>query len=166
MKHWGPMNPGDAMPQAWLGRVDRGLRIALKGVDPSWESPEDYPKSTAALGMTDWSNCMPAHGVDPVNRSFCKGIVSVAEVVEQTGDRQAREMVRYKASLGALAMAPGESKLLPFDVLVTPLKPFNLSQHFNTRYWHFGGSLVSPRSTARATCLSLLRGDELVDSMC
>ncbi len=65
----------------------------------------------------------------------------MAEAVEQIGDREAGETVRFKASLGALAMAPGESKLLPFDLLVTPLKPFNLSQHFGTRYWHFGGAV-------------------------
>jgi hypothetical protein len=33
-------------------------------------------------------------------------------------------------------MAPAETKLLPFDLLITPLKPFNLSQHFSTRYWY------------------------------
>jgi hypothetical protein len=126
VKKWGPMNPGDAVSQVWLGRVDRGLRIALKvrnyfvwvqthiliethcdrlprqardkrtkrlksevlvsypkGTDPSWESPEDYPKSTAALGMTDWSNCPagdPAAQGGIVNRTLCKGVLSVTEI--------------------------------------------------------------------------------------
>ena len=146
VKKYGPMNPGDAVPQAWLGRVDRGLRIALKGTDPSWESPEDYPKSATALSMTDWSNCMPAHGADPVNRTLCKGVVSVAEVVDQTDGRENEEVVRFGASLGSFVLSPGEFKLLPFDLLVTPLKPFNLSQHFSTRYWHFGGEFPPPES--------------------
>ena len=156
VKKWGPMNPGDAVSQAWLGCVDRGLRIALKGPDPSWESPEDYPKGATALGMTDWSNCLPAQGAEPVNRTFCKGVVSVSEFMEGAagagagagaGARAGGEtVVRFSASLGPLTLAPAEKKELPFDLLVTPLKPFNLSQHFRTRYWHFGGEFPPPDS--------------------
>eukprot|EP01052_Picozoa_sp_SAG31_P007319 SAG31_NODE_348_length_17296_cov_5.089482_10_plen_158_part_00 len=143
------MNPGDAVSQAWLGCVDRGLRIALKGPDPSWESPEDYPKSAAALAMTDWSNCPTAADGEGVNRTFCRGVVSVSEVdsgshMTGNGNKTQRRddqnkmdlsIVRFQASLGAFTMAPDETKLLPFDLLVTPLKPVNLSQHFKTRYW-------------------------------
>ena len=65
-------------------KVETGGSCFLpKGTDPSWESPEDYPKSTAALGMTDWSNCPagdPAAQGGEVNRTFCKGVLSVTEI--------------------------------------------------------------------------------------
>jgi hypothetical protein len=135
------MNPGDVVPQTWLGRVDRGLRIALKGLDASWDSPEDYPKSTTALASTSWANCEPIRGAEAVNRTRCKGVVSVATTTGADGT-----YVRFSASLGAITLAPKQTLELPFDLLVTPLKPVNLRQHFATRYWHFGGQFPPPNS--------------------
>ena len=37
-------------------------------------------------------------------------------------------------SVGAAGLA------FNFDLLVTPLRPVNLKQHFDTRYFHFGGT--------------------------
>ena len=143
VKKWGPMNPGDAVSQAWIGRVEAGMRIALKGLDPAWQSPEDYPKSLAALGMTDWSNCLKPLGSEPLNRTFCKGVVAVEAV--DAG-------VRFSASLGEVTMAPSESKDLAFDILITPLKAVNLTQHFSTRYWHFGGWVHTQSESEVACC--------------
>ena len=41
-------------------------------------------------------------------------------------------------SVGAAGLA------FNFDLLVTPLRPVNLKQHFETRYFHFGGTFPPP----------------------
>ena len=107
--------------------------------------------------MTDWSGCLPPSsaqsgggGKEEINRTSCSGVVSVSEIDrihgsrresgergndERNGGNESEKIVRFSASLGVVRMAPEQTKLLPFDLIVTPLKPFNLSQHFNTRYW-------------------------------
>ena len=39
----------------------------------------------------------------------------------------------YRASLGELSVQAGAELRLKFDLLVTPLKPVNTSQHFTTK---------------------------------
>ena len=123
---------GDLVPQTWLGRVEAGLRIALKGLGADWESPEDMPTSALAGGA--WPNC-PTR-----NQSTCRGSISVATAAaaalasaEEAGVEAAATAVMYRASLGELSVQAGAELRLKFDLLVTPLKPVNTSQHFNTK---------------------------------
>ena len=66
-------SPADIVPQVWLGTPEAGLRIALKGPDPEWNSPEDYPKVPTASAF---ANCRP----DPnaaAPHALCAGTVSL-----------------------------------------------------------------------------------------
>ena len=148
-------SPADIVPQVWLGTPDAGLRIALKGSDPEWDSPEDYPKLPNASGF---ANCKPLANTNASTaRADCAGTISLRELpptaARQGGARSSQRegarggaAVMYTASLGAVTIAKGMSTALHFDLLVTPLKPVNLSQHFSTRYFHFGEQMPMPGS--------------------
>ena len=199
----GPTDPrgsrGDIVPQVWLGTPEAGLRIALKGEDPEWDSPEDYPKVPTA---SPFANCVAntnssLHGV-------CAGTISLQMSKSHGGhgayggaggeaDGGAGDgadgadgisddgVVYYSASLGRLTVLPSSTNVgkhtvtpksdssnisssnvksdgsgdginqyqeipLRFDILATPLKLVNLSQHFTTKYYHFGDQMPQPNS--------------------
>ena len=131
----------DIVPQVWLGTPDAGLRVALKGADPEWDSPEDYPKVPTASAF---ANCRP--GPNASARPVCSGTVSLSEVPAPLDDAGGTSGVRYTASLGAVEFAKGANVPFHFDLLTTPLKPVNMSQHFDTRYFHFGEQMPMPDS--------------------
>ena len=110
----------DKRSSAWLGTPDAGLRVKLKGQDDSWNSPVELPTVAAKA----WGNCRPGA------KKNCSGAIEVVE----DGDA-----IVFRASTGTMTLASGQALPFSFDMLATPLKTLNTTQHFDTRYYHFGG---------------------------
>ena len=120
--------------QAWLGTTAAGLRIKLKGEEDAWNSPIELPDDTATMTNLAWGSCT-TDGIECgsiYNKVCCSG---VANVTQQTPASN----VVFAARTGPLQVAQGKSMVFMADLLITPNKAVNLSQHFTTRYYHFGG---------------------------
>ena len=121
--------------QAWLGTPDAGLRIKLKGTEDAWNSPIELPDDTATMTNLSWASCTTKGAACSRlhNQVCCVGLINV------TQDTPTADVVFTATTGGPLRVAAGTSKPFMLDMLVTPNKAVNTSQHFGTRYYHFGG---------------------------
>jgi hypothetical protein len=111
---------------AWIGKPSAGMRVTFKGPEAAWNSPIEMPSHPPAT----WANC-PNPG-SPLN---CHGTASVT--TGPTGT------VVLQSQTGPLNISKAAMPF-HFDLLVTPLRPVDLHQHFTTRYFHFGGTFPPP----------------------
>ena len=115
-----------------------GIRVKFKGPEPEWNSPAGLP----VLPPTPWAGChgLPPTTGDPASyKSNCTGRVSVAE----EGD-----FVTLSSSSSPLKLSAGSSTTFLMDLLVTPMRPVNLTQHVDTRYAHLFGNVQTKNPAA------------------
>ena len=111
---------------AWLGKPSAGMRVLFKGPEAAWNSPIEMPSHPPG----SWANCpKPSEAIN------CKGNASVSSV---------NGAVLLQSSTGSIVLSAAEPLAFNFDLLVTPLRPVNLQQHFTTRYYQFGGEFPPP----------------------
>ena len=120
----------------WLGKPSAGLRLTFKGTEAAWNSPIEMPAEPPG----SWANCkgnvMPSGMplTSTAAAATCKGNASVVTI---------GSTVLLQSRTGAIAL--GAAGLpFKFDLLITPLRPVDLKQHFTTRYFHFGGEFPPP----------------------
>ena len=123
---------------AWLGKPHAGMRVKFKGLEPEWNSPSGLP----LLPPSPWAGCHgkpPATGDPAAYKANCTGRVSV---MEQGG------VVTLSSSSGPITLAATSSTVFPMDILVTPMRPVNLTRHMETRYAHLFGNVQTKAPAA------------------
>jgi hypothetical protein len=137
--------------QAWLGTPAAGLRIKLKGTEDAWNSPIELPDDTATMTNLSWGSCTTVGAGCSSRRAqvCCAGLINVSQTTPTAA-------VVFSASTGPVRLAAGESKPYMLDLLVTPSKLVNTSQHFGTRYYHFGGQFPPPNRSMDAAVDAVL----------
>jgi hypothetical protein len=106
-------------PMVWLGRIEAGIFLKLRGSGPDWEDPDfskDYP--TIPFIPRSWG------GTHAVSGQFGCNISAGGNVVAYSGPR---------------TLNAGESITYQFDLAVTPSKVLNMSKHFAERYYQISG---------------------------
>ena len=101
-------------PFVWVGRVEAGLFVKLRGAGSDWESPM-FGKAFPVIPF------VPPSWGGPAQRGVGAGcnISAGGEIVAYSGPRTLR---------------PGQSVSYQFDYALTPSKVLNLSAHFEHRY--------------------------------
>ena len=115
-------NSGD--PMVWVGRIEAGFFLKLRGSGPDWEDPDfskDYP--TIPFIPRTWG------GEQAVSGQFGCNISAAGAVVAYSGPRTLRA---------------GESLVFQFDLAATPSKVLNMTKHFEERYYQISQPYRSP----------------------
>ncbi len=100
----------------WIGDVNAGMQLKLKHLVPDWKLA-----SFEKLGpYRDWSN---------EGKGGCNVVSATKEVV-------------VTAYLGAKSMKKGDSLVLNFGLLITPVKTLD-DQHWNEKYYHADNNPVT-----------------------
>ena len=96
----------------WIGSTSAGLRLYVKGDDPLWQA-----------GVLD-SRATPQPPVSWYNNG------TGGVTVESSG--------KVVAFSGTHTLTPGDTMSFAWSLLVTPVRPFNLSAHFQERWAQLG----------------------------
>ena len=116
--------------QAWLGTPSAGVRIKLKGSEDAWNSPIELPDDTATLTNLSWGSCTTSTKCsESYNKVCCLGVMNVTQQTPSSD-------VVFTATTGPINITAGHSMDFMLDLLITPNKPVNTTQHFTTRYYH------------------------------
>ena len=133
----------------WVGRIEAGFFLKLRGSGPDWEDPDfskvrphDYresgpglrsPKSPAISCGQDYPTIpfIPTTwgGEQAVSGQFGCNISAAGAVVAYSGPRTLRA---------------GESLVFQFDLAATPSKVLNMTKHFEERYYQISQPYRSP----------------------
>jgi len=113
----------------WVGGVNGGLRIKLKGANYRRQLVNVYYEFCPLRLPKSWGNDGRG-GADILTTS--KGTL-------------------IKAYCGARSLRKGQALHFDFDLLVTPVKRINKEVQYNDRYYHNAGSQVSGGFIAQAT---------------
>ena len=119
---WDPAKHQDA---AWLGAVDGGVQLKLKGPNYRWPLVNIHYHRRPLLMPKAWHNDGKG-GCDLVDAG-AKGVT-------------------LHAYGGPRRLAAGETLRFDFALLVTPVKPLDYAAHWTHRYYH--GGVPSPESVA------------------
>jgi len=132
----------------WLGGSKGGLRVKLKGDGLGWESPTFMTRHESDIPRS-WGGDKRAGGCT---------LGATDKVIPLT------------CASGAVTLRPAEPLTFRFDLMITPFKQPNVSQHFRTRHYQLGypGScLESPENNVAsiknkygATMLNLHQGTQ------
>ena len=140
---------GDNM--VWVGGVDAGTFVKLKGSGDSWNNPmysQDYP--VIPFIPPSWGGADAPSGA---------GESATGANVTTDATRRSARVVAFS---GPRTLAPGGSVSFLFDVAVTPSKKFNHTRHFSGRYFQVGynTAYLSPQQVAatNATVVTLHQG--------
>jgi hypothetical protein len=128
----------------WLGRMEAGVYLKLKGDGSRWDSPDyglDYPIIPAV--PPTWGGVAARNGDYGVNVSAPAGS-SPAELLVFTGARQ---------------LQSGAAVVFRFDLMFTPSKPLNLSDHWRDRYFQV-------RTHAHSCCAPFIRDADAALPQC
>lgn len=109
---WDPSTQQDSL---WIGDVNAGIQIKLKGSNYVKPFVNIYYKHRPLNMPEGWYN----EG---------KGEVKLL--------RNKNGITILRAASGALSLKSGETMEFNFDILVTPFKPIDMKKHWNTRYYH------------------------------
>ena len=117
----------------WVGSVQAGIRLRLRGPEYSWYQPRgpyhyaDLPSTAAGLPVF-WHN--DGHG----GASFRRSPDGTSCVLE--------------AFTGPLTVSTSRPVVLHFDLVVTPNKPLDTAAHFqNQRYYQMESTIVRDTHT-------------------
>ena len=133
--HWDKSRHQDAL---WLGDVNAGLQLKLKGPDYSWPLVNIHYKRKP-LDMPDaWDNS---------GRGGCR-------MGSEDG------AVTITAYTGARALAAGETLQFNAGMLVTPVKPIDYAGHWANRYYH-ACKPVAEAAASGATVINIHQGNEI-----
>jgi hypothetical protein len=107
-------------PMVWIGRIEGGVYLKLRGSGPDWEDPnfsKDYP--VIPFIPQSWG------GAQAVSGEFGCNISSSGAVVAYSGPR---------------TLKPGQSVVFQYDLAATPSKTLNMTKHFAARYYQISGN--------------------------
>eukprot|EP01048_Picozoa_sp_COSAG05_P005863 COSAG05_NODE_360_length_10798_cov_219.943359_5_plen_751_part_00 len=134
----------------WLGDPFLGMRLKLKGDDPSWNSglkvvgKEDVPTSWGGLIQSAQCICAPAHcNLTKCNLTTFRGGVNISAANDG--------VVAVSAFSGARTLQTRASVVFNFELLLTPAQPFSPRSRFAQRYSQQGGAM--PLDTPNMTKL-------------
>lgn len=115
----------------WVGCTSGGLRTYPKGEDPLWQAGVPYDSNAAPAAPVAWRN----GGIT----LFKNGSVVVYS--------------------GQVAPPANEPLVLRFSQLVTPVRPVNMSRHFDLRWAQLGGEAnYSALAAQGATVVNMHQG--------
>ena len=105
---------GNGDNAVWIGSTSAGLRLYVKGDDPLWQAGVPFDSRATPQPPVSWYN----NGTGGVT-------------VESSG--------KVVAFSGTHTLTPGDTMSFAWSLLVTPVRPFNLSAHFQERWAQLGG---------------------------
>ena len=129
----------------WVGSVNAGLQLTLKGPDYQRPLVNTYYKYKPLRLPAGWHNA---------GQGGCR-------LTEHTPDT-----ALLSAYSGRRSLRPGESLAFDFDLLVTPLKTTKLAAHVHQRYFHTADELststwVDQTQSAGANIINIHQGSPL-----
>jgi len=119
--------------QIWVGEVDAGLQVKLKGNHETWDISD----------LKSWG----------IPESWGNGGKGGCNVVEEG------EAVVIRAYSGARAFKKGQTLEYRFGLLPTPVKPLD-PKHFSQRYYHSYAPVAEAKATG-ANIINIHQGNEL-----
>ena len=135
--HWDGMPAsGNGDNAVWLGSTTAGLRLYLKGDDPLWQAGVPFDSKATPEPPVSWYN------------NGSGGIT-----VDSRGT--------VTAFSGRHSLAAGESMSFAWSMLVTPVRPFNLTAHFKERWAQLGapGGDYTQYKNASVTVINMHQGN-------
>eukprot|EP01043_Picozoa_sp_COSAG02_P012981 COSAG02_NODE_512_length_20850_cov_4.993302_15_plen_904_part_00 len=129
----------------WLGSVQAGVRLRLRGPQFSWRQPRG-PYHYADLPPTNSSLPKFWHNGGKGGVRLRVGAATAAESSSSSSSSSSSDCV-LEAFTGPLRLKVGDPALLHFDVLVTPNKPAQSAVHFQKqRYYQIEAQIVPPET--------------------
>ena len=128
----------------WIGGVNGGLRCEFKG--------EDFVEPLVNIYYRHRPLKMSRAYANPDENGIPQGTVLVKR--DETGAHTATHS-------GRIVLNAGETLRFDFDLLVTPLKEFDLAARMRTRYYHSGSATVEAAVESGATHVTLHHAGEV-----
>ncbi len=128
----------------WMGRVEAGVFVKLRGPGTKWEDPmfsSDF--GTIPFIPHTWGGANVRPGITNVSTLGGANIT----VTDDT--------VTFVGFSGPRTVAEARNHLFQFDMAATPSKPLNLSYHFEQRYLQVGYGGIDYLSPQQAAALNV-----------
>ena len=145
----------------WLGRLEAGLFLKLKGQGEDWNNPMFVlgflSRAANESRLPRGSHAARRYGKDESSIPYIPSTWGGQDAtVNSTGTAQGVNLTdgEVLAWSGPRSLQPGESVSFLFDLAATPSKPINLARHFRERHLQIGckcaaGSGPAPHSRPR-----------------
>ena len=129
---------GNGDNAVWIGSTSGGLRLLLKGADPLWQAGVPFDSRATPQPPDSWYN---------------NGTGGIA--VDGSGKVVAFSSIHK--------LAPGDAISFAWSLLVTPVRPFNLSSHFQERWAQLDapGRNYSQYKEAGVSVINMHQGNEV-----
>ena len=134
---WNGMpSSGNGDNAVWVGSTSAGLRLYVKGDDPLWQAGVPFDSRASPQPPDSWYN----NGTGGLT-------------VDSTGT--------VIAFSGGHVLEPGHAISFAWSLLVTPVRPFNLSAHFQDRWAQLGapGGDYTQYKEAGVTVVNMHQGN-------
>ena len=127
---------GNGDNAVWVGSTSAGLRLYVKGDDPLWQAGVPFDSRASPQPPLSWYN----------NGTGGLTVNSTGVVI---------------AFSGGHTLEPGHAISFAWSLLVTPVRPFNLSAHFQDRWAQLGapGGDYTQYKEAGVTVVNMHQGN-------